>query len=227
MLPFSQKILFLLFAAVTGSLGLRGFYRLYRRIAAGRADTDARFDHLPGRLWYALVTTLTQSRTFRKRPIVSFFHSFIFYGFTFYLLVNLVDAIDGFVPLSFASLGLAGNQYVLAADVLSALVLVGVVALVLRRFLLPSRRGFSFNERTVLHPAVRAKYITLDSIFVSVFILFHVGSRAIGAGAKIAAEGPDAFAPFATLLSHGFTAQNPPHGASSGIGARLAACSPS
>ena len=208
MLPLHQKLLFLLFAAITGGLGLRGFYRLYRRIAAGRVDTDARFDRLPARVWYALVTTLTQSRTFRKRPVVSFFHSFIFYGFTFYLLVNLVDAIDGFIPLSFASLGLAGNLYVLAADILSALVLVGVIALVLRRFLLPSRRDFSFNERTVLHPAVRAQYITFDSIFVSVFILFHVGSRAIGAGAKIAAEGPDRFAPFATLLSHCFTPQN-------------------
>ncbi len=208
MLPFFQKILFLAFALITLALGARGFYRLYRRIAAGRTDTDARFDHLPRRLWYALTTTLTQSRTFRKRPWISFFHSFIFYGFTFYLLVNLVDAIDGFVSLSFGSLGLAGNLYVLAADVLSFLVLVGVVALVIRRFLLPSRRDFTFNERTVLHPEVRQQYITSDSIFVSAFILFHVGSRAIGAGAKIALDGPDRFAPFATLLSHLFNPHN-------------------
>ena len=146
MLPFAQKLLFLLFAVLTGALGARGFYRLYRRIAAGRADTDARWNDLPRRIWYALRTTLTQSRTFRKRPVVSFFHSFIFYGFTFYLLVNLVDAIDGFVPLSFASLGLAGQLYVLCADVLSALVLIGVIALVIRRFLLPSRRDFRFKR---------------------------------------------------------------------------------
>ncbi len=208
MLPFTQKIIFLVFALLTGVLGARGFYRLYRRIARGRNDTDTRFDHLPGRIWYALVTTLTQSRTFRKRPVISLFHSFIFYGFTFYLLVNLVDAIDGFIPLSFASLGLAGNLYVLSADILSALVLIGVVALVIRRFLLPSRQDFSFNERTLLHNDVKQQYVTRDSIVVSTFILFHVGSRAIGAGAKIAAEGPDRFAPFATLLSHLFTPQN-------------------
>ncbi len=208
MLPFAQKLLFLLFAVITGALGARGFYRLYRRIAAGRADTDARWNNLPRRIWYALSTTLTQSRTFRKRPVISFFHSFIFYGFTFYLLVNLVDAIDGFVPLSFASLGLAGQLYVLCADVLSALVLIGVIALVIRRFLLPSRRDFRFNERTMLHPDVKQKYITLDSIVVSTFILFHVGSRAVGAGAKIRMEGADRFAPFATLLSHLFTPQN-------------------
>jgi Fe-S oxidoreductase len=208
MLPPIQKILFLIFAAITGGLGLRGFYRLYRRIAAGRTDTDARFDHLPRRIWYALVTTLTQSRTFRKRRVISIFHSFIFYGFTFYLLVNLIDAIDGFVPLSFASLGLAGNTYVLLADVLSALVLIGAGALVVRRFVLPSRIDFCFNERTMLHHDVKQKYVTIDSLVVSSFILFHVGSRALGAGAKLAVEGPDRFAPFATLLSHFFTPQN-------------------
>lgn len=208
MLPRTQQVLFLVFAAVMAAFAMRAFYRLYRRIQAGREDTDVRFDRLPARLWYALVTTLTQSRTFRKRPVVSFFHSFIFYGFVFYLLVNLLDAIDGYIPLSFAALGTVGHLYVIFADVLSALVFVGVIALVFRRFLLPSRRDFAFSERTLLHPDVRQQYVAFDSLVVSAFILFHVGSRAIGAGAKIAAEGPDRFAPFASLLAHLFTPQN-------------------
>ena len=210
MLPVSQRIAFLIFAAITGSIGLYGFYRLYLRIKRGRTDTDARLNNLPRRVWYALITTLTQSRTFRKRPWVSFFHSFIFYGFSFYLLVNLLDAIDGFYELPLTRLGLVGNLYVLFADVLSFLVLVGVIALVIRRFALPSRNDFTFNERTVLHKDVQQKYITFDSIFVSTFILFHVGSRAIGAGAKLALEGPDKFVPFATLVAHLFTPANAP-----------------
>ncbi len=208
MLPVGQRVAFVVFALIALGFGARGFWRVYRRIAAGRTDTDQRYDHLARRVWYSLVTTLTQSRTFRKRPWVSFFHSFIFYGFVFYLLVNLVDAIDGFVPLRFSSLGLVGNLYVLAADVLSALVLTGVIALVLRRFLLSSRTDFRFNERTLLHKDVQQRYVTRDSLIVSCFILFHVGSRAIGAGAKLAADGPDRFAPFATVLSHLFTAQD-------------------
>jgi Fe-S oxidoreductase len=55
---------------------------------------------------------------------------------------------------------------------------------------------------------VKRRYIRTDSLIVSVFILFHVGSRAAGAGAKLAAEGPDRFQPFATLLSHAFTPEN-------------------
>jgi len=205
MLPFAQKIAFLVFAGITGAMGAWEFTRLYRRIAAGRTDADARWDRLGKRVWYALTTTLLQTRTFRKRPWVSFFHSFIFYGFVFYILVNIVDGVEGYFPISISSGAWWGAAYHLAADLLSALVLVGVVALVVRRFFLPSRRDFTFNERTLLHEDVRRGYITRDSLIVSAFILFHVGSRAVGAGAKLAAEGPDRFQPFASLLSHAFT----------------------
>src|SRR5271154_145076 len=208
MLPFAHKIAFLVFAAITVAIGLRGFYRVYRRIRAGSEDPEPRFDHFPQRLWYALVTTLTQSRTFRRRPWISFFHSFIFYGFVFYILVNLVDGIEGFIPFTIRSTSLPGLAYNLLADLLSALVLVGVTALVIRRFLLPSRRDFTFNPRTMLHPDVKQGRIRVDSLIVSAFIFFHVGSRAVGAGAKLAAAGPDRFQPFATLLAHAFTSSN-------------------
>jgi Fe-S oxidoreductase len=208
MLPLAQKIAFLVFAVVTGACGAWGFARLYRRIARGRTDADLRWDRMGARVWYALTTTLLQTRTFKKRPWVSFFHSFIFYGFTFYILVNFVDAVEGYSPIAISSGSWWGASYNLAADLLSALVLVGVVALVVRRFLLPSRRDFKFNERTLLHEDVRREYISRDSVIVSAFILFHVGSRAVGAGARLAAEGTDRFQPFASLLSHLFTPAN-------------------
>jgi Fe-S oxidoreductase/nitrate reductase gamma subunit len=208
MLSPAQQIAFVFFACIALASAAYTWRGLHRRIAAGRADTDARFDRPFERLWYALTTTLTQSRTFRKRPWVSFFHSFIFYGFTFYLLVNLIDAAEGFMPFTIRSTNPVGAVYNLLADLLSTAVLIGVIALVLRRFLLPSRRDFRFNERTLLHPSVNRRYIRIDSAIVSTFILFHVGSRALGAGAKLAAEGPDRFQPFATLLSHAFSPQN-------------------
>ncbi|MGA8938381.1 MAG: (Fe-S)-binding protein [Acidobacteriaceae bacterium] len=205
MLPFAQKIAFLVFAGVTGAIAGWGFYRLFRRIRAGRPDADARWNRLPRRVWYALTTTLLQRRTFRKRPLVSFFHSFIFYGFVFYVLVNFVDAVDGYYPLLISSATWAGATYNLLADGLSMLVMVGVIALVVRRFWLPSARDFRFNERTMLHEDVRRSYVSRDSLIVSIFILFHVGSRAVGAGARVALEGSDRFQPFATLLSHAFS----------------------
>src|ERR1700733_7116656 len=208
MLPLPQKIAFVLFALLTLALGMQGFYRLYLRIRRGRPDSEPRFDQLPRRLWYTVVTTLTQQRTFKKRPGVGVFHSFIFYGFVFYGLVNLVDAAEGFFWFSVSSGTLFGATYNALADGLSFLVLLGVVALVIRRFALPSRRDFRFNERTLLHKDVKLAKISRDSIIVSMFILFHVGSRAIGAGARVAVDGADRFQPFATALAHLFTPAN-------------------
>ncbi|HEY0309465.1 MAG TPA: (Fe-S)-binding protein, partial [Acidobacteriaceae bacterium] len=210
MLPSSQKILFLVFAIVTSLAGARGFYRLAARIRRGRADTEPRTDHILRRASYALRTTLLQSRTFRKRITLSIFHSFIFYGFTFYILVNLLDALEGYVDFRISSATTLGAIYNLCADVLSFLVLIGVIALVLRRFILPARRDFRFNQRTLLHEDVQHGKITRDSVIVSAFILFHVGSRAIGSGAKLALEGLDSWQPFGSLLSHLFTVQNAP-----------------
>lgn len=201
MLPLDHKIAFLVFATLTTALGASGFYRLFLRIRAGRNDTESRFDNFPARTWYALTTTLLQRRTFRKRPVVSLFHSFIFYGFVFYVVVNLIDALEGFVPFSIRSSNPLGATYNLLADLLSAAVMVGVVALIARRFVAPSRRDFRFNDRTWLHPDVLRRYIALDSIIVSIFILFHVGSRAVGAAARIILDGPDRYQPFASLLA--------------------------
>jgi len=208
MLPLSQRYEFFVFALLATIWGVRGFYRLYLRVRRGSPDLDQRIDRLPQRLWYALTTTLTQSRTFRKRTAISTFHAFIFYGFVFYILVNFVDAVEGYTAFSISSATFPGAIYNLFADILSFLVLVGVIALVIRRFFLPSRRDFRFNENTLLHKDVRRGYISLDSLLVSGFILFHVFSRAIGAGARLAAQGPDRYQPFATLLSHLFSPQN-------------------
>jgi Fe-S oxidoreductase len=208
MLPLTQKIAFFLFALITLALAFEGFYRLYLRIHRGTPDPEPRFNNPSRRILYALTTTLLQTRTFKKRPTIGIFHSFIFYGFLFYGLVNLVDAAEGYFPFTIPSTNPIGATYNFLADIFSFLVLLGVIALIIRRFALPSRRDFRFNPRTLLHPDVQHHKITRDSLIVSAFILFHVGSRAIGAGAKLATEAPDALQPFATLLSHLFTPAN-------------------
>jgi tetratricopeptide (TPR) repeat protein len=115
MLPLPHKIAFLLFALITLALGLEGFYRLYLRIRRGTSDPEPRVNNLPRRLAYALTTTLLQTRTFKKRPTIGLFHSFIFYGFVFYGLVNLVDAIEGYLPFCVSSTNLISATYNLIA----------------------------------------------------------------------------------------------------------------
>ncbi|MEF2277867.1 heterodisulfide reductase-related iron-sulfur binding cluster [Deinococcus sp. YIM 134068] len=205
MLPLEHKILFFVFALIAGSFGAWGFYRLFLRIRRGQAATEARWNNPVERVMYALRTTLTQERTFRRRTWVSVLHSFIFYGFVYYLLVNIVDGLEGFIPFHIYSDNPLGATYNLLADVLSFLVLVGVVSLLIRRLFLPSRRDFRFTEKTLLHPLLKQGYILRDSLIVSGFIFFHVGSRILGNAAKMVEEARDlgrydAFQPLSSAL---------------------------
>src|SRR5437870_8137845 len=129
MLTSIEKVLFLLLAA--GSLYYAGvrFYDVYRAIARGRPDS--RLDNLRQRILRALWIVFTQQSVFKMRPIVSFFHALIFYGFVFYFLVNLVDVFEGF--LGVRASGGAWSLFNLAADLLTAGVLSGIIGMVLRR----------------------------------------------------------------------------------------------
>ncbi|TSA86708.1 4Fe-4S dicluster domain-containing protein [Deinococcus detaillensis] len=200
MLPLSSKILFFVFALVFGGLGAWGFYRLYLRIRRGAPASETRFDVLGGRIVSALVVALTQERTFRRRSTISIFHAFIFYGFAYYLLVNLVDGLEGYFHFVITSNHVWGKVYNSLADILSFLVLLGVVGLVVRRLFLPSKRDFRFNGKSLLHPLVKNNYILRDSLIVSAFICFHVGSRILGQGAKLELEGGDVWQPFSSLV---------------------------
>ena len=201
MLPLSSKILFFLFALVFGGLGLWGFYRLYLRVRRGSRATELRADVLGSRLLYALRVSLTQERTFRNRTAISVLHSFIFYGFVYYLLVNVIDGLEGYFAFSILSSNPLGAVYNLLADLLSFGVLLGVVSLVIRRLLLPARRDFRFNQKTLLHPQIKNRYILRDSLIVSSFITFHVGSRVIGQAAKLGMEGGDGWQPLTSAVS--------------------------
>ncbi|MBB5232747.1 heterodisulfide reductase-related iron-sulfur binding cluster [Deinococcus budaensis] len=205
MLPLEHKILFFLFALIAGLYGLWGFYRLYLRVKRGAPASEVRWNELGSRLWYAVKTSLTQERTFRRRPWVSALHSLIFYGFVYYLLVNVVDGLEGFFPFHIYSDSFLGAAYNLLADVLSFLVLVGVVSLVVRRLFHPSKRDFRFTEKTLLHPLLKRNFIQRDSLIVSGFIFFHVGSRILGNAAKMVEEARDlgrydAFQPISSAL---------------------------
>lgn len=201
MLPFSQKVAFLIFAVVTTALAAIGFYRLWLRVRRGAASAEPRTEGFWSRLRYAAATTVLQSRTFRKRPVISTFHAFIAYGFAFYLAINLIDLLEGYLEFTIRSVGFWGSAYNLCADILSFLVLVGAVALVVRRFWLPSRRDFDFPARTLLHEKTRGNWIATDSAIVSAFIIFHVGMRTIEEAAKLRLDGGGRLQPFTGFLS--------------------------
>lgn len=199
MLTFPEKIVFLLLALASFYYGGARFYSVYRAIRRGKPDM--RIDHIPARVRHAIRVVLTQQSVLKARPLVSFLHALIFYGFVFYFLVNLVDVLEGFFGIH--ARGGPWNVFNLLADILTASVLIGMFGLLLRRWMVRPE-DFRFPSKVPVQPEVRAG-IASDSAIVAAFILFHVGCRLLFKATQLAPEGADSFQPvssaFAVLFS--------------------------
>jgi Fe-S oxidoreductase len=208
MLTLPEKIIFTLLALASFASALYAADRIRRIIRRGRGEF--KLDQIFRRLWEAALKFVTLSPTWRVRLWPSLFHALIAWGFTYYLLVNIGDGLEGFFSgFVFLGTGLIGNLYRLLADLLTVGVLAGMVVMLVRR-LTRGPRVFGFRENTLLHPKALMG-IKRDSLIVGGFILFHVGSRFLGASFRLAAPyagvielvGPnlDPWQPFASAVA--------------------------
>ena len=203
MLTPVEKIVFLALASGCLYYAGIGFVRVYKAIARGKPDR--RFDHLPQRILRGLWLVLTQQTVFKRRPLISFFHALVVYGFLYYFLVNVVDAFEGFFPLR--ARGGIWNPFNLIADLLTGGVLIGIIGLILRRFVVrPS--DFTFAPNVPLHGGA-TREIVRDSAIVAGFIVIHVGSRLLSKAAEIAREGADPFQPVGSAFAALFAGMDP------------------
>jgi Fe-S oxidoreductase len=204
-----EQMIFILLALFAVGATYQGFVEMYNVI--NRGEGKLHFDRFFARAFNALSIYLSQRTTLKARPISSLFHLGIVWGFTFYLLVNLVDVARGFVP-GFSQIvtedNLIWGGYRLIADVLSVAVLVGMTYFLLRRFVLPQKKELDYHDNVLLHPKVASGGIKRDSLIVGVFMLLHVGGRFLGEAAYTAGHGFDPYMPFAStvgLLFAGFS----------------------
>jgi len=203
MLTTAEKIAFLLLTILCLYYAGMSFYRVYRNIVSGKSTP--RFDRPVQRIFRALWLVLTQQTLFKKRPLVSLLHAMVFYGFVYYFLVNLVDALEGFFP--WVARGGIWNPFNLLADLLTASVLIGILGLMVRRFLTkPS--DFKFASNVPLHENVK-NGIPRDSAIVGGFIVFHVGSRLLSKATQLTHEGLDPFQPVAGVFAGLFSGVSP------------------
>lgn len=196
-----EKVLFVLFALFAVAFAYGGFERVAAAVARGQRGGSDRWRGFAGRAGRAIGRTLGQRTVFRDRPLVAFAHAGVFYGFVFYLLVNLADVAQGlFAPRWTAWLNSAwAGPYRLSADLLSVAVLLGVAWLLWRRFV---RRDPALAPEVPLHAAAARGGVQRDSLIVGMFILLHVGFRLVGEGFLLAADGHlDAWQPFASLIA--------------------------
>ena len=209
MLSPNEKIAFILLVLVCGILAFQGFNRVLKIVKSG-ADAD-RSDNLIERFITALFDVFLQKSIKNARPIVSLFHSFIFYAFSFYLLVNVNDVLEAYVDgwTTLGSDNILVNLFNLFADIFSVLVLVGMVFFLYRRFV-QKPKVMEFNANVKLHPGVSAGGLKKDSLIVGIFILAHVGSRWLGTAIHLADNGnTDKWLPTASIMSGLFSDWSP------------------
>ena len=209
MLSPNEKIAFILLVLVCGILAFQGFNRVFKTVRSG-VDAD-RSDNLIGRFITAFFDVFLQKSIKNARPIVSLFHSFIFYAFSFYLLVNVNDVLEAYVDgwTTLGSDNILVNLFNLFADIFSVLVLVGMVFFLYRRFV-QKPKVMEFNANVKLHPGVSAGGLKKDSLIVGIFILAHVGSRWLGTAIHLADNGnTDKWLPTASIMSGLFSDWSP------------------
>ncbi|NPA31003.1 MAG: (Fe-S)-binding protein [Chloroflexi bacterium] len=198
MLTWPEKILFTLAVLATAWVAYRETQRLIRIITSGRGKPD--WSVARRRLLTAALEWITLRRVFRFRLGVSLLHAFVAWAFGVYLLVNLGDVLEAYIPgFTFLGHGLIGNLYRLVADILSVLALIGMASLLIRRFVLKSP-VLQIREDVLVHPKAR-QGIPRDSLIVGLFILGHVGARFLGESFQIAKEGPDPWQPLASTVA--------------------------
>lgn len=199
MLTFVEKALFILAVLASGYFTWRGVKRIVQNIAQGAGQPN--WQLVPKRLAAASGKFFTLSPTWKIRPIASVFHALVAWGFTFYLLVNVGDVLKAFIPaFHFLGTGMLGGVYRLIADLLSGTTLLGMITLLVRRFLLEPGE-LTHAEDTLLHPKAHAG-IRRDSAIVGIFILLHVGFRFLGESFLLALEGfLDPWQPLASGVS--------------------------
>jgi len=199
MLTLPEKILFGFTIFASGYFTKRSVNRLIHIISLGQGEPDWRL--IPRRFWHTLSKTLRLETVWRLRPIPSLFHALVVWGFTYFLLVNLGDLLQAYIPnFLFFGYHTIGNLYRLGADFLSISVFVGMVALLVRRFILRPK-NLGTRENIFLHEKAK-NGIKRDSFIVGMFILCHVGFRFLGESFHLALLGePDHWQPFASTIS--------------------------
>ncbi len=199
MLTTIEKIIIIVAILLSTYAAYRVSLRIILVIGRGQGSVDWRL--IPNRLIEVIFKTGTFQPVFRFRILPSLFHAYIGWAFIFYLLVNAGDVLEGLIPnFEFLGVGTLGNLFRLTADVLSVAAIIGMLALIIRRFVikpdnLTTRQDILISEKA-------RQGIPRDSAIVAGFILIHVGARFTGQSYKIAIHGSDPWQPFANALAN-------------------------
>ena len=199
MLSNLERLIFIILTLTSFGLAWFSFGRMFKAIGRGSDPLD--WKKIIKNWPKGLAVFISQKTLFKTRPIVGAIHAGVAWGFTLYLLVNIIDVMYGMIPgFHFFPNSFIGDLYRFFVDVFTIVVLLGVLLLLIRRFISKDQKLIT-NEPVLLSDAAK-RGIKNDSLLVGTFIILHVGFRFIGASFEVALNGQDWSQPGATLLSY-------------------------
>ena len=207
MFTLAEKILFAIGTCISLYFTYRGIDRIIRIISSGQRKQDwkAALRRIPE----ALVKVFSFQPVFRFRFWPSFLHALIGWGFLVFLLVNLSDLVYSYTSFNILDqTGLFGDLYRLFADIANVAIIVGIIAMAIRRFILKPAT-LTTRSTTLLNP--KARYgITRDSAIVATFIFVHNTCRYFGESFYLALNGiHDKWQPTISAVSNLWVGANP------------------
>ena len=207
MLTLVEKILFAVAVLVSLYFTYKGVMKIVGHIGSGQGKVD--WSLLWKRIGDLIVKVGLFQPVFRLRLGPSIFHALIGWGFLSFLLINLADLIYAYTGWRLLeNTGLFGDAYRMLADIANVAILIGIVAMVIRRFILRPAT-LSTRETTLLNPKARTG-ILLDSAIVATFIFVHNSMRFLGEAFGLALENKvDAWQPSISFVSKFFVGTSP------------------
>src|SRR3990172_11683104 len=185
-LSLVEKILFALAVLVSLYFTYRGVMRIIGHISSGQGMPM--WSLIWKRIGDVIIKVGLFQPVFRFRLWPSILHALIGWGFLSFLLINLADLIYAYTGFKLLEhTGLFGDAYRLLADIANVAIIVGIVAMVIRRFILRPAT-LSTRETTLLHPKARFG-IMRDSAIVATFIFVHNSMRFLGESFNLALAG--------------------------------------
>ncbi len=207
MLTLIEKILFVVATLASLYYTYHGVALIMRRINSGQGKINWSLAYK--RIGELIIKMGLFQPVFQFRLWPSILHGLIGWGFLSFLLINLADLIYAFTGFKLLEhTGLFGNAYRLLADFANVVIIFGIVAMAIRRFILRPAT-LSTRETTLLNPKARFG-ITRDSAIVATFIFIHNAMRLLGESFGIALSGhADRWQPTISTVAGLWSGANP------------------
>jgi Fe-S oxidoreductase len=207
MLTLVEKVLFAVAVLISLYFTWKGVQRIIQNISKGKGRPNWKM--VSEKAGAAIVKFFTFQPVFRFRLVPSILHALIGWGFIAFLLINLGDLIYAYTDWRLLNhLGIVGDLYRLLADVANVAILIGIIAMAVRRFVLQPP-SLTTRASTMLDPLARMG-INRDSAIVAGFIFLHNTGRLLGESFNVALSGSvDPWQPMISSVAKLWVGVNP------------------